>query len=303
MQGRSGKRGALLTFAILLTVSSGTAYAADPIEIKETTSIAVKDGASYSYGSDETESLTIAVENSDDGAAIAVDGSSAAGGSKASLTLSGKNIAVTVPKGIFNGNTEGGIIPSNDTGTAYAGGTVQIGSESTDVVKVSGELRTVGAGAATTLRGSQITTDAVNTYNEGETTFGTEETRLVTLKKTNTLNHASLTVLGKQIVFKDEAATDSGTTNEIGHEYIYAVNGSSVTIGSDATESVHVGGRDCNPSVRFYSQRPAYCSWYKKPRLLSSMGWDGHHRWRWDKFCRKSWSDSCMESSIFTEIS
>ena len=44
MQGRSGKRGALLTFAILLTVSSGTAYAADPIEIKETTSIAVKDG-------------------------------------------------------------------------------------------------------------------------------------------------------------------------------------------------------------------------------------------------------------------
>ena len=67
MQGRSGKRGALLTFAILLTVSSGTAYAADPIEIKETTSIAVKDGASYSYGSDETESLTIAVENSDDG--------------------------------------------------------------------------------------------------------------------------------------------------------------------------------------------------------------------------------------------
>ena len=35
MQGRSGKRGALLTFAILLTVSSGTAYAADPIEIKE----------------------------------------------------------------------------------------------------------------------------------------------------------------------------------------------------------------------------------------------------------------------------
>ena len=42
MQGRSGKRGALLTFAILLTVSSGTAYAADPIEIKETTSIAVK---------------------------------------------------------------------------------------------------------------------------------------------------------------------------------------------------------------------------------------------------------------------
>lgn len=75
MQGRSGKRGALLTFAILLTVSSGTAYAADPIEIKETTSIAVKDGASYSYGSDETESLTIAVENSDDGAAIAVDGS------------------------------------------------------------------------------------------------------------------------------------------------------------------------------------------------------------------------------------
>ena len=84
MQGRSGKRGALLTFAILLTVSSGTAYAADPIEIKETTSIAVKDGASYSYGSDETESLTIAVENSDDGAAIAVDGSSAAGGSKAS---------------------------------------------------------------------------------------------------------------------------------------------------------------------------------------------------------------------------
>ena len=241
MQGRSGKRGALLTFAILLTVSSGTAYAADPIEIKETTSIAVKDGASYSYGSDETESLTIAVENSDDGAAIAVDGSSAAGGSKASLTLSGKNIAVTVPKGIFNGNTEGGIIPSNDTGTAYAGGTVQIGSESTDVVKVSGELRTVGAGAATTLRGSQITTDAVNTYNEGETTFGTEETRLVTLKKTNTLNHASLTVLGKQIVFKDEAATDSGTTNEIGHEYIYAVNGSSVTIGSDATESVHVG--------------------------------------------------------------
>jgi len=125
MQGRSGKRGALLTFAILLTVSSGTAYAADPIEIKETTSIAVKDGASYSYGSDETESLTIAVENSDDGAAIAVDGSSAAGGSKASLTLSGKNIAVTVPKGIFNGNTEGGIIPSNDTGTAYAGGTVK----------------------------------------------------------------------------------------------------------------------------------------------------------------------------------
>lgn len=90
MQGRSGKRGALLTFAVLLTVSSGTAYAADPIEIKETTSIAVKDGASYSYGSDETESLTIAVENSDDGAAIAVDGSSAAGGSKASLTLSGK---------------------------------------------------------------------------------------------------------------------------------------------------------------------------------------------------------------------
>ena len=48
-------------------------------------------------------------------------------------------------------------------------------------------------------------------------------------------------MLGKQIVFKDEAATDSGTTNEIGHEYIYAVNGSSVTIGSDATESVHVG--------------------------------------------------------------
>ena len=30
-------------------------------------------------------------------------------------------------------------------------------------------------------------------------------------------------------------------TPRLGHEYIYAVNGSSVTIGSDATESVHVG--------------------------------------------------------------
>ena len=168
MQGRTGKRGTLLTFAVLLTLSSGTAYAADSIEIKETTGIQVKEGASYSRGSDETEFLTIAVENSDNGAAIAVDGSSAAGGSKASLTLFGKNIAVTVPKGIFNGDTEGGIIPSDQTATAYAGGTVQIGSESTDVVKVSGELRTVGVGAATTLRGSQITTDAVNTYNEGD---------------------------------------------------------------------------------------------------------------------------------------
>ena len=302
MQGRSGKRGALLTFAILLTVSSGTAYAADPIEIKETTSIAVKDGASYSYGSDETESLTIAVENSDDGAAIAVDGSSAAGGSKASLTLSGKNIAVTVPKGIFNGNTEGGIIPSNDTGTAYAGGTVQIGSESTDVVKVSGELRTVGAGAATTLRGSQITTDAVNTYNEGETTFGTEETRLVTLKKTNTLNHASLTVLGKQIVFKDEAATDSGTTNEIGHEYIYAVNGSSVTIGSDATESVHVGDGIAIRASDFTVKGQHI--------VLGTKNLDYYHQWSGTATIGGAgtssvevMADSCMESSIFTEIS
>ena len=40
----------------------------------------------------------------------------------------------------------------------------------------------------------------------------------------------------------DAAATDSGTTNEMGSEYIYATNGSSVTIGSDATESVQVGG-------------------------------------------------------------
>ena len=241
MQGRTGKRGTLLTFAVLLTLSSGTAYAADSIEIKETTSIQVKEGTSYHRGSDETESLTIAVENSDNGAAIAVDGSSAAGGSKASLALFGKNIDVTVPKGIFNGNTEGGIIPSEETATDYAGGTVQIGSESTDVVKVSGELRTVGVGAATTLRGSQITTDAVNTYNKGETTLGTEESRLVTLKTTNTLNHASLTVLGKQIVFKDAAATDSGTTNEQNFGYIYASNGSSVTIGSDATEFVQVG--------------------------------------------------------------
>ena len=241
MQGRTGKRGTLLTFAVLLTLSSGTAYAADSIEIKETTSIQVKEGTSYHRGSDETESLTMAVENSDNEAAIAVDGSPTADGSKASLALFGKNIDVTVPKGIFNGNTEGGIIPSEETATDYAGGTVQIGSESTDVVKVSGELRTVGAGAATTLRGSQITTDAVNTYNEGETTLGTEESRLVTLKTTNTLNHASLTVLGKQIVFKDAAATDSGTTNEQNFGYIYASNGSSVTIGSDATEFVQVG--------------------------------------------------------------
>lgn len=77
-------------------------------------------------------------------------------------------------------------------------------------------------------------------------------------------------MLGKQIVFKDEAATDSGTTNEIGHEYIYAVNGSSVTIGSDATESVHVDA-GLQSERQILQSRASILFWYKNL--------DYYHQW------------------------
>lgn len=121
----------------------------------ETRGIHVEDGASVRIGSDSTTSLAIDVENGSDDSSIVVSGNDS------KLELYGKTISVTAKDGIYNGDiTEKGL------DTQYEGGSLVIGSDSTDSLIVNGTIRTVGSDASTKLLGSSIAVQSGSgTYN------------------------------------------------------------------------------------------------------------------------------------------
>jgi outer membrane autotransporter protein len=200
----------------------------------ETRGIHVEDGASIQIGSDDTDTLTIDVENSSGNSTIVVDGNAS------TLSLYGNTISVTTTDGILNGDVND---VSDDISTNYAGGTLNIGSESTDSLTINGVLRTVGEGANTTFLGSAITTDDVGTYNSGTVTIGSESTDTVTLGETITLNNSTLTILGDSITFEADTTTDQNGNEVTEDTSIYASEGSTVTVGNDDTSTVTIEGQ------------------------------------------------------------
>jgi outer membrane autotransporter protein len=195
----------------------------------ETRGIHVEDGASIQIGSDDTDTLTINVGNDSGDSTIVVSGNDS------TLNLYGKTISITTTDGILNGN----IKSDNSLETEYAGGKLNIGSDNTSSLTINGILRTVGDGANTTLLGSSITaTDYVAAYHDGTTTIGSESTDSVTLEETGAFYNSSMTILGDSITFNAES-TDGETTDAIS---IYVNYGSTVTVGSDTTSKVTVGG-------------------------------------------------------------
>jgi outer membrane autotransporter protein len=216
-----------------ISITHNTVESSDEYSL-ETRGIHVEDGATIQIGSDDTDSLTIDVENDSGDSTIVVDGNAS------SLSLYGNTISVTTTDGILNGDVND---VSDDITTNYVGGTLNIGSESTDSLTINGVLRTVGEGANTTLLGSAITTDDVRTYNSGTVTIGSENTDTVTLGETQTLNNSSLTILGDSITFEADTTTDQNGNDVTEDTSIYASEGSTVTVGSDDTSTVTIEGQ------------------------------------------------------------
>ncbi|MCI2115278.1 MAG: autotransporter outer membrane beta-barrel domain-containing protein [Acidaminococcus sp.] len=197
----------------------------------ETEGIHVESGASIRIGSDSTESLTIDVENGSGDSTIVVDGNAS------TLNLYGNTISVTTTDGILNGD----LSSTSTLEMGYAGGTLNIGTENTESITISGVLRTVGSGAATTLLGSSITTGDVATYHSGTTTIGSASTDTVIMESLMALYNSTATVLGDLITL--EAETYEWNGRELTNGYsVYSADGSTITIGSDDTSKVTVEG-------------------------------------------------------------
>jgi outer membrane autotransporter protein len=207
----------------------GTSDSSSPYDL-ETEGIHVEDGASIQIGSDDTNKLTIEVENDSGDSTIVVKEN------ESTLSLYGNTISIAATDGILNGIVDAAHPLTSDY---YAGGTLNIGSENTDSLGINGILRTVGDGATTTLLGSSITTGDVSSYFGGKTTVGSENTDSVTLEETMTYyDNSTMTILGDSITFKAESA--DGETTDVTSIGVY--NGSTTTVGSDATSTVTVGG-------------------------------------------------------------
>ena len=108
------------------------------------------------------------MENSSDDSSIVVSG----GASK--LELYGKTISVTAEDGIYNGK-----LTKETFDTEYEGGSLVIGSDSTDSLIVNGPIQTVGSDASTKLLGSSIAVQSrIYTYRGGALTIGSKAQNL-----------------------------------------------------------------------------------------------------------------------------
>ena len=195
----------------------------------ETRGIHVEEGASVRIGSDSTTSLAIDVENSSDDSSIVVSG----GASK--LELYGKTISVTAEDGIYNGNLK------ETFDTEYEGGSLVIGSDSTDSLIVNGTIRTVGSDASTKLLGSSIAVQSrIYTYRGGALTIGSKSTESVYVDTLFDSVNTKTTILGNDITIGNRSYYLDGMLYSSPSIDIY--DGSIVTIGDDTTATVTIGG-------------------------------------------------------------
>lgn len=196
----------------------------------ETRGIHVEEGASVRIGSDSTTSLAIDVENSSDDSSIVVSG----GASK--LELYGKTISVTAEDGIHNGKLTGETFD-----TEYEGGSLVIGSDSTDSLIVNGPIQTVGSDASTKLLGSSIAVQSrIGTYRGGALTIGSKSTESVYVDTLFDSVNTKTTILGNDITIGNRSYYLDGMLYSSPSIDIY--DGSIVTIGDDTTATVTVLG-------------------------------------------------------------
>ena len=196
----------------------------------ETRGIHVEEGASVRIGSDSTTSLAIDVENSSDDSSIVVSG----GASK--LELYGKTISVTAEDGIHNGKLTGETFD-----TEYEGGSLVIGSDSTDSLIVNGPIQTVGSDASTKLLGSSIAVQSrIYTYRGGALTIGSKSTESVYVDTLFDSVNTKTTILGNDITIGNRSYYLDGMLYSSPSIDIY--DGSIVTIGDDTTATVTIGG-------------------------------------------------------------
>lgn len=196
----------------------------------ETWGIHVEEGASVRIGSDSTTSLAIDVENSSDDSSIVVSG----GASK--LELYGKTISVTAEDGIYNGK-----LTKETFDTEYEGGSLVIGSDSTDSLIVNGPIQTVGSDASTKLLGSSIAVQSrIYTYRGGALTIGSKSTESVYVDTLFDSVNTKTTILGNDITIGNSSYYLDGMLYSSPSIDIY--DGSIVTIGDDTTATVTIGG-------------------------------------------------------------
>lgn len=196
----------------------------------ETRGIHVEEGASVRIGSDSTTSLAIDVENSSDDSSIVVSG----GASK--LELYGKTISVTAEDGIYNGK-----LTKETFDTEYEGGSLVIGSDSTDSLIVNGPIQTVGSDASTKLLGSSIAVQSrIYTYRGGALTIGSKSTESVYVDTLFDSVNTKTTILGNDITIGNSSYYLDGMLYSSPSIDIY--DGSIVTIGDDTTATVTIGG-------------------------------------------------------------
>lgn len=196
----------------------------------ETRGIHVEEGASVRIGSDSTTSLAIDVENSSDDSSIVVSG----GASK--LELYGKTISVTAEDGIYNGQ-----LTKETFDTEYEGGSLVIGSDSTDSLIVNGPIQTVGSDASTKLLGSSIAVQSrIYTYRGGALTIGSKSTESVYVDTLFDSVNTKTTILGNDITIGNSSYYLDGMLYSSPSIDIY--DGSIVTIGDDTTATVTIGG-------------------------------------------------------------
>lgn len=196
----------------------------------ETRGIHVEEGASVRIGSDSTTSLAIDVENSSDDSSIVVSG----GASK--LELYGKTISVTAEDGIYNGK-----LTKETFDTEYEGGSLVIGSDSTDSLIVNGPIQTVGSDASTKLLGFSIAVQSrIYTYRGGALTIGSKSTESVYVDTLFDSVNTKTTILGNDITIGNSSYYLDGMLYSSPSIDIY--DGSIVTIGDDTTATVTIGG-------------------------------------------------------------
>lgn len=190
----------------------------------------MEEGASVRIGSDSTTSLAIDVENSSDDSSIVVSG----GASK--LELYGKTISVTAEDGIYNGK-----LTKETFDTEYEGGSLVIGSDSTDSLIVNGPIQTVGSDASTKLLGSSIAVQSrIYTYRGGALTIGSKSTESVYVDTLFDSVNTKTTILGNDITIGNSSYYLDGMLYSSPSIDIY--DGSIVTIGDDTTATVTIGG-------------------------------------------------------------
>jgi outer membrane autotransporter protein len=196
----------------------------------ETRGIHVEDGASIQIGSDDTDTLNIEVVNGSSQSVGEVKSSIQVKGSDSSLAVYGKTISVTTEDGTFNGRQN-----------EFSGGSLVIGSDATENVTVSGAVASYAAYSdawtSTIINASKnIDLDSVSGDYNSSTQIGNTDTENVNLYGTLWMwGGAEATILGKNISFEDDTSIlFSGPVAQVG---------SSISIGSDETETVNIADR------------------------------------------------------------